>query len=728
MSSQYDAAKLAELAFNEFIKSGAGEIAKKTVGGAIDLVKNLRDKIKAKFQGNERAEKALAEVEQQGSPAALDKITKYLDLELDEDEAFAAEVRQIAQQIINIQNQSISSRVYNNQGRDQINIEQVQGNVIIQNQSIRPRNELILLQAIEQEVESRLAQSLHNHVFVTLDKESHPEQVKRLWDTEIKIGTKPATPIAPETSILEVFEQPEIAGHLLILGDPGAGKTTTMLDLAKALVAKAEQASRQPIPVLFNLSSWTDPHQSIPDWLVEEFKSKYGARKDIARKWLQNQLILPMLDGLDEVKSEYQESCIAAINHWLQGDLRPPSVVVCSRKEEYANYQTQLNLNGAILLQLLTDEQIQSYLSEVSRTELWQLLQQDTELLELVRTPLLLSITILSYAELSLQQWQEMISTKERIKLLLDAYIRAMFSRQFQSRAYRSLKQPSINQTQQWLTFLALQMQHSSQTEFLIEKIQLSMYLSDKQLGLYGLIFGLIFGLICSLLDMRFSLRSIYNLIIGFFVGIGVWGSVNTEIKLVETINWSFKVTRKSARDILISMLVGAIVFGLFFSLSNLINGLIGGLIGGLIIGLIVWLIIGLRDGISVSEVKIKRFPNQGIWKSMSYAFFMAVISCLIFGLIGGLFIGKFLGILPGLIFGLTGGLVVGFGFGLNFGGAACIQHFTTRLILFFNKYIPWNYARFLNYCTDLLFLQRVGGHYRFIHRLLQEHFAEMEI
>jgi hypothetical protein len=121
------AAKVAELAFNEFIKSGAGEIAKKTVGGAIDLVKNLRDKIKAKFQGNERAEKAIAEVEKEGNSAALDKVTKYLDLELVEDEAFATEVRQIAQQIIN-QNQNNSSREYNNYGRDQINIETIQGN------------------------------------------------------------------------------------------------------------------------------------------------------------------------------------------------------------------------------------------------------------------------------------------------------------------------------------------------------------------------------------------------------------------------------------------------------------------------------------------------------------------------------------------------------------------------------------------------------------------------
>jgi hypothetical protein len=34
------------------------------------------------------------------------------------------------------------------------------------------------------------------------------------------------------------------------------------------------------------------------------------------------------------------------------------------------------------------------------------------------------------------------------------------------------------------------------------------------------------------------------------------------------------------------------------------------------------------------------------------------------------------------------------------------------------------NYARFLDYCTERLFLQRVGGRYRFIHKMLQDHFA----
>ncbi|NEO16045.1 MULTISPECIES: hypothetical protein [unclassified Moorena] len=43
------------------------------------------------------------------------------------------------------------------------------------------------------------------------------------------------------------------------------------------------------------------------------------------------------------------------------------------------------------------------------------------------------------------------------------------------------------------------------------------------------------------------------------------------------------------------------------------------------------------------------------------------------------------------------------------------------------NNYIRWNYARFLDYAADRIFLQKVGGGYIFIHRMLMEHFAQMK-
>jgi len=96
----------------------------------------------------------------------------------------------------------------------------------------------------------------------------------------------------------------------------------------------------------------------------------------------------------------------------------------------------------------------------------------------------------------------------------------------------------------------------------------------------------------------------------------------------------------------------------------------------------------------------------------------------LIVGLITGLYFRKLSGgLVTGLLFGGSIGWLIG---GLFFGGRACIQHFTLRAVLCMSGSSPWKYAQFLNYTTERMLLQRVGGHYRFIHELLQKHFAAL--
>jgi hypothetical protein len=123
---------IVKLAFEEFLKTGAVEAAKASVAGGVELVKGLRDRIRQKFQGNDRATTALTEVEQ-GNSTALEKVEKYLDLEMVEDPAFAEELQQAAQQIINIQNQSSTTLNQQNlnYGRDQTIINQPQGDLRI---------------------------------------------------------------------------------------------------------------------------------------------------------------------------------------------------------------------------------------------------------------------------------------------------------------------------------------------------------------------------------------------------------------------------------------------------------------------------------------------------------------------------------------------------------------------------------------------------------------------
>jgi uncharacterized damage-inducible protein DinB len=114
-------AAIAKIAFDEFVKSGVGEVAKKAVGGAIE---QLRSTIKNRFKGNQKAETAIEKIEKEQSPEALNKLSVYLDDEM-EDKVFAQTLQQLAEQITNVQN--IAERQYNNYGRDQFNIETING-------------------------------------------------------------------------------------------------------------------------------------------------------------------------------------------------------------------------------------------------------------------------------------------------------------------------------------------------------------------------------------------------------------------------------------------------------------------------------------------------------------------------------------------------------------------------------------------------------------------------
>ena len=93
------ASALATLAFQKFIESGAGELAKKFTGAAISKMDELRQKIWDKLRGKSpRVDEALVKVEQ-GDYAALTTIARNLDVVMDEHPDFAREVQAIAQEI-----------------------------------------------------------------------------------------------------------------------------------------------------------------------------------------------------------------------------------------------------------------------------------------------------------------------------------------------------------------------------------------------------------------------------------------------------------------------------------------------------------------------------------------------------------------------------------------------------------------------------------------------------
>ena len=157
--------------------------------------------------------------------------------------------------------------------------------------------------------------------------------------------------------------------------------------------------------------------------------------------------------------------------------------------------------------------------------------------------------------------------------------------------------------------------------------------------------------------------------------------------------------------------------FGLTIEWSFvLINSLAYMLIGGLM---------GIAfGGLQSNLLETKAIPNQGLQLSLKNALFTSIGFGLIFTIING----TIAAYLNTLTFGIAAGISTGFFIGLLaagwYGGLDLIQHFTLTFILWYKGHIPRQYIQFLDYAASRIFLQKVGGGYIFIHRLLLEHFA----
>ncbi len=580
-------------------------------------------------------------------------------------------------------------------------------------------------------------------MLIELGLEECPDAISNPWSVIIETGDTSPQPLPEGTKVIDIFDQIGTGRTLLILGEPGSGKTTTLLELTRDLIDRAEQDVNLLIPVVFHLSFWANKRQKIADWLVEELNSKYKFPEKIGQAWITQQQLLPLLDGLDEVKAEYRDECIAALNTFYQN--YGAELVVCSRIKDYEALSQRLEFQSAIYIKLLSLEQIFHYLDSIGAdlAGLRALMVEDTVLQELAQSPLMLNIMTLAYQGVAVEDLPKSEVVEERRRQLFDDYIKEMFNRPNRSKVEQKY---SEFQTIRWLIWLAFRMVQESQTVFLIEEMQ-PKWLHDKLeiiIYLIGnfLIFGLILGLI---LGLNFGLISglnfglIFGVLHGLIMGLGFTSIEN--IKTVEILKWSWEKAKNGLiytliRALKYGLIIG-LILGLIFGLDfGLIIGLIYGLIIGLIYGLSGGLIAGLMSGMQGSSVARKTMPNQGIYRTARNAGIIGLILGLIYGLTSGLTIeltsGLTIGLTSGLTIGLTSGLTSGLTIGLMAliigGGKACIQHFTLRLILYYNNYIPWNYARFLDYAADLIFLQKVGGGYIFIHRMLLEHFAKMEL
>ena len=581
--------------------------------------------------------------------------------------------------------------------------------------------------------------SLQGAALITLGLSEQSEVVENPWRLVLQQPDQTLRSLPPGTRITQIYN--DVGGELLILGEPGAGKTTLLLELTRDLLECAKRDENHPMPVIFNLSSWAIKRQPLTDWLIKELNIKYQVPLHLGKSWVEANQVLPLLDGLDEVAKEYRAACVDTINTYRREHGLLP-IVICSRSNEYESLgqSHRLLLHSAVIIQPLTLQQVDDYLSRVGgQLEAVRVaLRDDPMLRDLVTTPLMLSVLTLAYQGESAEDVLVAGPPETRRQQIFEAYVQRMLQRRGVNTRY------TRQRIVYWLVWLAKQLVQRNQTEFYIEWMQPDWLPTRIALRGYRIMLPLVSGLFVGLvIEFGFGLFGLlsHNLLawlgVGPFYGL-IGGAVaafmslpNRQIKPTEMIIWSWEHARKTFVKFLTRYKPTGwrLVWYLIVAAGAVSNpiGWVGLLASPIIIALLA-IFLGLTSGVSTEMLdKHNRIlPNQGIRLSARNG----LLAGLLVGLLAGLFVGLPTGLLSGpnngLRFGLLIGLFPGLIVGLWKGGFACIQHVVLRWRLWRAGYVPLNYPGFLDYATERILLRKVGGGYIFVHRLLLDFFAAL--
>ena len=195
--------------------------------------------------------------------------------------------------------------------------------------------------------------------------------------------------------------------HLMILGQPGAGKSTFLRKIGlEALKGKSGQIQGEIIPILLELKQFTTNEVNISNIITNEFLScQLPQAKEFTYQLLNQGKLLLLFDGLDEVPSRNFELVINKIQQFVKKNKQNKFVISCRTAAHRQNFKDFKEF----IIADFNNMQIQQFInnwfySEVDKKlgtaeKCWNKINSEEATRELARTPLLLTFLCLEYDE-----------------------------------------------------------------------------------------------------------------------------------------------------------------------------------------------------------------------------------------------------------------------------------------------------------------------------------------
>lgn len=235
-------------------------------------------------------------------------------------------------------------------------------------------------------------------------------------------------------SVAEVYQEIP-SGRLVILGRAGSGKS--ILAIRLILDSLEDPAFSGRVPVIFSIGSWDATTIALRDWLIDRLLRDHPhlARRTssgptLAAALVDADLILPVLDGFDEIAESLRHEALEALN------ATSLPLVLTSRRGEYAEAvraaRAPLVWAAGIELTDLTLDDLMAYLPRTTRpaahsnshdetAAVWDVVleklrsqktQASVNLARVLTTPLMVILARTMYSEAPDRDPAELLDTK----------------------------------------------------------------------------------------------------------------------------------------------------------------------------------------------------------------------------------------------------------------------------------------------------------------------------